>query len=163
MAAQIVTIEALCLADLDDVVELLRLTSREAGIEPEALTDRYVAGRLRSADVAGGFWLGARVGARLVGYAVLERTGDLAAPVGVVGLSVLRDHRRQGIGERLMRALLARIRDGGEIAEAWLAVAQENLPARRLYEKLGFISDAALPAGITVPPTYVTMLWRPQC
>jgi len=99
---------------------------------------------------------GARAAPGLVGYAVLERHER----IGAVGLSVLRDYRRKGLGEQLMRALLAAVREDGQIAELWLAVAPENLPARRLYEKLGFVDRADPPPSLVVPAAYSAMLWR---
>jgi ribosomal protein S18 acetylase RimI-like enzyme len=105
-------------ADLAATSELLRLTLAENCIEPNVVTEHYVAGWIGN----GAPVLGARVGGRLVGYAMLER-GSGAAPYGVVALSVLQRYRRKGLGERLMRALLAEARRSGEIDEVWLSVA----------------------------------------
>jgi ribosomal protein S18 acetylase RimI-like enzyme len=80
----------------------------------------------------------------------------------VVALSVLRPYRRKGLGERLMRALLASVRSGGKIDEVWLSVAPGNLPARRLYEKLGFVDRADPLPSLFVPASYLTMLWQPE-
>jgi ribosomal protein S18 acetylase RimI-like enzyme len=150
-------------ADLDDAVDLLRQTHVESGLEPEAISIGYVTRWIGTAGgAAGGLLIGARVGKRLVGYAMLERGPGAAAAVGVIALSVLRHYRRRGLGERLMRALLAGVRDGGKIDEVWLSVAPGNLPARRLYEKLGFVDRANPPPSLFVPASYVTMLWQPE-
>ena len=45
--------------------------------------------------------------------------------------------RRQGIGEGLMRSLFAEAKKRG-CAKVFLEVASRNLPARKLYEKVGF-------------------------
>jgi ribosomal protein S18 acetylase RimI-like enzyme len=150
-------------ADLDDAVDLLRQIHVESGLDPEAISIGYVTRWIGTADgAAGGLLIGARVGRRLVGYAMIERGPGAAAAIGVVALSVLRPYRRKGLGERLMRALLASVRDGGKIDEVWLSVAPGNLPARRLYEKLGFVDRVDPPPSLFVPASYLTMLWQPE-
>jgi ribosomal protein S18 acetylase RimI-like enzyme len=152
-----VAVGPITVADIDGAVELLRLTLSEDRIEPDTITGRYVTNWIgRGAPL-----LGAWVDARLVGYAMLER-GPRPASLGIVALSVLQNYRRRGLGEQLMRALLAEVRQAGEIDEVWLSVAPDNLPARALYEKLGFVDRVGSPATMFVPATYLTMLWRPD-
>lgn len=147
-------IDRLDLADRDGVGVLLRLTNTESGIDPDSISDRYVDDWISRAHLL----LGARAEQDLVGYAALERSEHL----GAVALSVLRHYRRKGLGERLMRALLAAARDDRWISQVWLSVAAENLPARRLYEKLGFVDRADPPPSLAVPAGYSTMIWRPD-
>lgn len=83
---------------------------------------------------------------RLAHY-IVARWGD--AIVGFAGMWMLVDEahittfatrstwRRQGIGERLLLALLDLARTRGA-TEATLEVRPSNTPARRLYEKYGF-------------------------
>jgi len=131
-------------------------------LDGEAISTLYVARWIALADrAAGALLLGARVGKRLVGYAMLEPGPGAAAAIGVVALSVLRHYRRKGVGEQLMRALLGGARDGGQIEQVWLSTAPENLPGRRLYEKLGFVARADPPPSLFVPVSYLTMRWRP--
>jgi [ribosomal protein S18]-alanine N-acetyltransferase len=141
-------------ADQDDVATLLRLTNAESGVDPDAISELYVSGWI----AAGHILLSARAAPGLVGYAILARRGA----IGTVGLSVLRHYRRKGLGERLMRALLAAVPELEQIDQVWLAVAPENLPARRLYEKLGFVDRAYAPPSLVVPAGYLAMLWRPD-
>ena len=61
-----------------------------------------------------------------------------AADTGEIDtFAVAPDHRRQGAGEALLREA---IRQAGErgVKELFLEVRASNLPARALYEKLGF-------------------------
>jgi ribosomal protein S18 acetylase RimI-like enzyme len=147
--------------DLAAVADLLRQTHEESGLDATVISDRYVEGWIAAAiGASGGLLLGARVGQLLAGYALVERGGDGRRPIGIVGLSVLRHYRRKGLGERLMRSLLGAVRDGTEMGEVWLSVAADNLPARRLYEKLGFVYRAQPPPGLTAPATYLAMSWR---
>lgn len=53
------------------------------------------------------------------------------------GVGVLHSYRRQGIGERIMRALLDEARANG-IKQVQLEVIRQNVGARALYHKLGF-------------------------
>jgi N-acetylglutamate synthase-like GNAT family acetyltransferase len=53
------------------------------------------------------------------------------------GIGVVPAARRRGVAERLMRALLDEARERG-IRAVTLEVLEENDPAYRLYEKLGF-------------------------
>ena len=140
--------------DHDEIATLLRLTNIESDIDTDAISARYLSDWIASAHLL----FGARAAPGLVGYAMLERRER----IGAVGLSVLRHYRRKGLGERLMRALLAAAGADRQIDQVWLAVARENLPARRLYEKLGFVYRADPPPSLVVPAGYSAMLWRPD-
>lgn len=77
-------------------------------------------------ELAGAVWV-----RRIHGYGYLDdHTPEFA-------LSVAHAARRQGIGLRLMRAMLARLRQDG-VRQASLAVQKRNLPALALYQRLGF-------------------------
>jgi ribosomal protein S18 acetylase RimI-like enzyme len=149
-------------ADVDEAADLLRLTYEESGIEPEAITHRYVVNWVTSViGPPGGVLIGARVGRHLVGYSLLEVSSGAAQAVSAVGLTVLRHYRRKGIGEQLIRGLMAAVLEAGKIKQVWLSVTPQNLPALRLYEKLGFVYHAEAPTDLVVPAGYLTMFWRP--
>lgn len=83
---------------------------------------------------------------RLAQYLVVRLGDDIAAYGGmwlmvdeahVITFAVHPDWRRQGIGERLLLAMLDVAVDAGA-RDATLEVRLSNLPARRLYEKFGF-------------------------
>jgi ribosomal protein S18 acetylase RimI-like enzyme len=159
----IAAIAPMTAADHHDVADLLRQTNLESGAEPGAITGAYVADWIASTiGSAGGALIGARAGEGLVGYSRIERGRGAAATIGIVGLTVLTHYRRKGIGEQLMRALMDAVRGMGEIEQVWLSVEPRNLPALRLYEKLGFVYRAKVPASVVVPPGYRTMLWQPE-
>ena len=71
---------------------------------------------------------------RPVGVALLGLRGEHA---WVGGMGVVPAARRAGLGERLMREILAAAREAGA-REVRLEVLEQNLAARALYEKLGF-------------------------
>lgn len=74
-----------------------------------------------------------RTGA-VVGYAGLVVTGHQA---DVQTLAVARDHQGQGLGARLLDALLAEARRRG-VGEVLLEVRAENVAAQALYARAGF-------------------------
>ena len=55
----------------------------------------------------------------------------------IAGVGVAMPHRGTGVGEALMRGVIAEARSRG-LREVWLEVLVQNEPAIRLYEKLGF-------------------------
>jgi ribosomal protein S18 acetylase RimI-like enzyme len=81
-----------------------------------------------------------------VGYASLDRDGGIAACalgvvqgnwLGVFDVVVDEENRREGLGGRLMRGLMAWGRERGA-ERAYLQVMVSNAPALALYDKLGF-------------------------
>ncbi|HEV2300575.1 MAG TPA: GNAT family N-acetyltransferase [Stellaceae bacterium] len=110
----------------------------EAGYDPSQLSEKRVAEWIASvAYPSDGAIFIARVGERLVGYSRIERGQGGASGIGVLALTVLAACRRKGLGERLTRPLFDEVRL--MLDEVWLSVEAVNLPAIRLYEKLGFV------------------------
>jgi ribosomal-protein-alanine N-acetyltransferase len=87
----------------------------------------------------------ARVGGDVVGFAGMWMMVDQAH---VTTFAVDPDRRRQGIGARMVLALL-RMAETLGARQATLEVRLSNLPARRLYERFGF-----RPVGVR--PRYYT-------
>lgn len=54
------------------------------------------------------------------------------------GMGVVESHRRRGLGQAVMRAVLARARALG-LTEVMLEVLEQNASAHALYESLGFV------------------------
>ena len=79
-------------------------------------------------------WLVAEQGDTLLGY-----VGSQSVPpeADMMNLAVAPEARRQGIAEALVHALEAALREK-ETESLTLEVRVSNLPARTLYEKLGF-------------------------
>jgi len=82
-------------------------------------------------------------GATVVGFAsgVHYVHPDKPPELFVNELGVAPDHRRAGIGTRLLRALLEAGRDCG-CREAWVLTEEDNAAASRLYERLGTTGPA---------------------
>ena len=74
----------------------------------------------------------------IVGRLSISRDGHPASDhVADLGLMVSRDHRRQGIGLALMETAEQWAREAG-VRKLELHVFPHNVPAIRLYEKLGY-------------------------
>ena len=79
--------------------------------------------------------------------------------VGVVAITVLEGYRRKRIGEAMLRALLDAAAGPCAMHEVWLSVRQNNIPAIRLYEKLGFVRRTDRPAGDWAAADEIAMAW----
>ena len=62
------------------------------------------------------------------------------AHIGVLGMGVVAEYRGRGIGEALIRAALDKARSAG-LERVELTVRESNMRARKLYEKVGFITE----------------------
>ena len=120
------SVEPMSVGDLEAVQRIERESFRTPW-PPHAYRAELETNRLAHYVVA-------RVEGMVVGYAGMWLMVDEAH---ITTFAVDPDWRRQGVGERLLVALLdlARARAA---REATLEVRLSNLPARRLYEKYGF-------------------------
>lgn len=92
-----------------------------------------------SARLADSFVVGAFDGAELVGIAgFYVRAGPKHAHKGMlVGMFVRPQYRGTGLGGRLVEAIIGHARERVELLQ--LFVVSDNLPARRLYQRFGFV------------------------
>ncbi len=95
----------------------------------------------------------AEAGGKVVGY-VMSRVefgapyvveGSIVKKGHIVSIAVLEGYRRRGIGRRLMENALRSLKEVYECKEVYLEVRVSNLPAIRLYEKLGFKKVRIIP------------------
>lgn len=75
-----------------------------------------------------------------------------AASVHLVDIALVPERRGQGIGEAILRALMAEAAAAG--TPLGLQVARDNPGAQRLYHRLGFVLTAA-------NDTHLTLAWLP--
>ena len=79
-------------------------------------------------------WLVAVEGDRVAGYVGSQTVCD---ETDMMNVAVTADYRRQGLGEKLVLALVEELKAMGSQCLT-LEVRDSNTPARTLYEKLGF-------------------------
>ncbi len=75
---------------------------------------------------------------------VTPKSGPIDARIGVLGMGLLPQFRRQGIGTRLMAEALQAAREAG-FSRVELNVYRSNTNAVRLYQKAGFLLKAVQP------------------
>lgn len=87
-------------------------------------------------------------GDRLVGWAdILPHWAPALAHRGSLGMGVLPEYRGRGIGERLLRACIAKAWTRG-ITRIELETRADNTAAISLYERVGFIHEATRRDGM---------------
>lgn len=91
----------------------------------------------------GEFILGAFDDGELVGIAGLSRESciKLAHKAWVEGMYVAPSHRGQRVGEKLLQQLISAARDIQGLSTLLLDVAVDNLEAKQLYSRVGFIEQ----------------------
>ena len=140
-----ILIRSLTAADAEEMLAVCRKTAGETPYmmrEEDEWTitpDQQAAAIKRAEDGAKTLMLGAFAGGRLAGVANLRpvHPGFRARHRAGVGIAVLRQYWRQGIGLLLLQTLI----DAAEktnLEQLELEVAADNLAAIRLYQKLGF-------------------------
>lgn len=72
---------------------------------------------------------------------------------GTLGMAVLRDYRRRGIGSRLLSAALMKARGIG-LTRVELEVRADNIAALQLYRKFGFTREATVHHAVSLDGEY---------
>lgn len=96
----------------------------------------------------------ALVDGRVVGWCdILPIDRPVKSHGGVLGLGILPEHRRRGIGTALIEAALARAKAGG-LTRVELVVRKRNARAIALYERLGFVHEGAKRNAVRIDGEY---------
>jgi ribosomal-protein-alanine N-acetyltransferase len=125
MARPSVQIRPLAASDLSQVQEI------EKRSFPNAWSFRQLHRFLRCQGVSA---FAAVAGAAVLGFAFVERSG---ADANLLNLAVHPDHRRTGIGRRLVDAVLEQAR-AKRLRKLRLEVRETNVPAQIFYRTVGF-------------------------
>ncbi|CAN5318680.1 GNAT family N-acetyltransferase [soil metagenome] len=128
--------------------------------ERAALPIGWWEDRLAPGDRAKEVMFGARAGGRLVGVAGLrfeqrERSRHKSL---LVGMYVTDSARGTGAAVAIVEALLAHARSRPESRLVVLTLTQGNEPARRLYERCGFVTFGVEPLAIHVGDRYLSKI-----
>jgi aminoglycoside 6'-N-acetyltransferase len=92
-----------------------------------------------------------------VGWVSL-RVADRDLATGEIGYSIVREARGKGVATEAVRALLIEAFEEAALSRINAYCVPENVPSRRLLERLGFSYDGVLPHGATVGGTPVDVL-----
>lgn len=126
MQSQPWSFEPMQVADLDAVMEIERCSFAEPWTRGLFLRELKLP--FSTAVVA------RRADGVVAGYVCWWRVGD---EIHLLNLAVHPEHRRQGLGRRLLGLLLSAAEEAG-MKRVTLEVRQDNLPALALYEAHGF-------------------------
>ena len=100
----------------------------------------------------------AEVEDEIVGWVTIGRgRAEFVRHTAELGLGVARDYRGVGIGAALMKEAIAWARSTG-IEKLCLGVRADNVVARSLYEKMGFIQEGYQQRHIKTPEGYEDIL-----
>lgn len=86
------------------------------------------------------------------------RVAERDLTTGEIGYSIVRDFRGRGLASEAVRALLDEAFTEGGLTRINAYCLPENLPSRRLLERLSFASEGSLPRGATVNGQIVDVL-----
>lgn len=94
---------------------------------------------------------------RVLGWVDVAPTfGQARAHVGLLGIGLVREARHQGLGARLLAAAIAHSWHRG-LSRIELTVRVDNLNAKALYERYGFVQEGVLHRGFLVDGQYFDM------
>jgi ribosomal protein S18 acetylase RimI-like enzyme len=97
-------------------------------------------------------------GGEVVGWCdIVPNPRPIYAHVGVLGIAMLPEFRRQGIGGRLIRQTLDAARDFG-LRRVELTVRESNAVAIELYKKVGFTTEGLQRHRILVDGAYENLV-----
>nr|WP_288145556.1 GNAT family N-acetyltransferase [Hyphomonas sp.] len=94
------------------------------------------------------------------GLAAFAMAQTVAGESDILTIATAPEHRRKGLGATLISALISRLGERG-VSRITLDVAEDNAPARALYQGFGFTEDGRRPryytSGRDVPVDAVLM------
>ncbi len=95
---------------------------------------------------------------------ILPTQGEARAHIGTLGIGLIPEARRKGLGSKLMAAALAKARAKG-LRRIELFVRQDNAGAKTLYERFGFVTEGLQKDSFYVDGEYfdtisMASVWR---
>lgn len=143
MVIELLTIRAPVISDLEDIVHLNRVSLPEN--YPVAYFIELIKSWHETSCVA-------EVDNKVVGYIItrIERASITPwRPRGksqahIISVAVSPDHRRQGIGRKMMNYVIDRVIDMVNIEKITLEVRESNYGAIQMYKELKFVTSKIL-------------------
>lgn len=104
-------------------------------------------------------WLGAWEGKKLIASTQARRGLWNERNNASIGISVLRNYRGKGLGEKLLRGIINLAKKKLKPKNIFLSVAAPNKPALSLYKKVGFRTFARFPKWAKKGKKYFDVLY----
>ena len=97
---------------------------------------------------------------KLIGISGIEMEDKTSAHEGVLGISIAKEYRRQGIGKKLIKLVIDEaIKNLPQARIITLGVFGNNPLAMGMYKKFGFKEFGKLPEGILYKGQYVDHIY----
>jgi RimJ/RimL family protein N-acetyltransferase len=140
-----------------EALELEPRAFTESPAEHDAVPLETVRKRLSSYSNGDSFVAGAFDHGQLIGMAGFfrRREAKTSHRGHIWGVYIGAKYRGRGVGQALLAELLRLARLLPGIEQVTLAVSSDNVPARRLYESLGFRSYGCEARALKIMDTYV--------
>jgi ribosomal protein S18 acetylase RimI-like enzyme len=139
----------------------IRFQGEEISLEDEK---HYLDGQLEKISKHESVELLGFVKGELIGIAGVDMKDRIERHVGVLGISVAKGFRGEGIGSFLMALVIDEaIKRLSKLEIFSLCVFSNNLEAIRLYEQFGFFEYGKLPQGFKLDSGYVDriLMYKP--
>lgn len=94
---------------------------------------------------------------KIVGEIVLS---DMLGEADISNVAVDINYRKQHIGEMLLNEIMKLGREKRNVLAFTLEVREQNIPAIRLYEKAGFVSEGVRPNFYSNPKDNAVIMWK---
>jgi [ribosomal protein S18]-alanine N-acetyltransferase len=150
-----IDVREMIIEQLQDEGDLDQVAALEAESFTNPWTREMLSGELARNPFARVYVLrfpGARVAAFCACWLVVDE-------LHINTIAVAEEHRRHGLALALMRHILTVVAAEG-VKRATLEVRRSNVPAQRLYERLGFVQAGVRPDYYTQPAEDALILWR---
>jgi len=95
-------------------------------------------------------------GNKIIGISEIDMKDKVEKHIGVLGISIAKEYRNEGIGSTLMRFVIDEaIKNIPQIEIITLGVFSNNSLAKSIYKKFGFVEYGSLPNGVKLEDKYV--------
>lgn len=97
---------------------------------------------------------------RIVGIAGLDMKDKTESHQGILGISIAKEYRGEGLGKTLLRLVLEEGKKNiPQLRIVVMDIFANNHLARGMYEGFGFVEFGKLPKGILQGENYIDQVW----
>lgn len=150
------------LSDLDEALRYINKLSKEDTYicySGEIITredeEKWLKEIVKKIEQKKGIAIGAILNKTLIGTSDISSLGRREKDIGLFGISIDKEYRREGIGTALARHVLTLAKSYLNLRMVTLGVFANNPKAKYIYEKLGFKEYGTLPKSVSFKGKYV--------